>query len=237
MKNVDESRSPALSKQSAQVQPLHALVDLAIFLSVMFLVREIKFDSLGFWGYSLFKSITTVGVATLLLYFRKQSWKDLGLLKPGSYKKMLVVAVIILLGTVVSIMIFEMFLRDILFTGTDSVSKSNSFSELEGNIPYFFSIIFFVWIESSLEELQDRGFSLSRFESLFTKIPLSTILAVLIQAAIFGFRHSYDFSPRSITTGLIGLVFGAVYVLTGRNIWPLIIAHIVLNTMSMVERI
>jgi membrane protease YdiL (CAAX protease family) len=88
-----------------------------------------------------------------------------------------------------------------------------------------------------LEELQDRGFSLNRFDSLFSKIPLSTVLAVLSQAAIFGFRHSYDFSPRSITTGLIGLVFGTVYVLTGRNLWPLIIAHIILNTMSMVDRL
>ncbi|MDN5204891.1 CPBP family intramembrane metalloprotease [Fulvivirgaceae bacterium BMA10] len=151
--------------------------------------------------------------------------------------KSLGVAVIVLVGTVISIMIFEIFLRDLLFTNTESVSGTERFSELKGNIPYFFSIIFFVWIESFLEELQDRGFSLNRFDSLFSKIPLSTVLAVLSQAAIFGFRHSYDFSPRSITTGLVGLVFGTVYVLTGRNLWPLIIAHIILNTMSMIDRL
>lgn len=203
----------------------------------MFLVREIKIDSLGFWGYSLFKSLTTVGIATLLLYYRKQSWKDLGLTKPDHYWKALGITAIILVGTVVSIMIFEIFLRDLLFTDTESVSKPERFSEIKGNLPYFFSIIFFVWIESFLEELQDRGFSLNRFNSLLGKIPLSTVLAVVIQAAIFGFRHSYDFSPRSITTGLIGLVFGIVYVLTGRNLWSLIIAHIILNTMSMVNRL
>lgn len=225
------------TKQTEQVKPLHALIDLTIFLSVMFLVREIKIDNLGFWGYSLFKSFTTVGVATLLLYYRKQSWKDLGLTKPDHYWKALGITAIILVGTVVSIMIFEIFLRDLLFTDTESVSKPERFSEIKGKLPYFFSIIFFVWIESFLEELQDRGFSLNRFNSLLGKIPLSTVLAVVIQAAIFGFRHSYDFSPRSITTGLIGLVFGIVYVLTGRNLWPLIVAHIILNTMSMVDRL
>lgn len=203
----------------------------------MFLVREIRIDSLGFWGYSLIKSFATVGVATLLLYYRKQTWKDLGLTKPDHYLKSLGIAVIILIGTVVSIMLFEMLLRDLLFPDISSDAESGSFSDLKGNIPYFFSIIVFVWIESFLEELQDRGFSLNRFDSLFNKIPLSTVLAVLSQAAIFGFRHSYDFSPRSITTGLIGLVFGTVYVLTGRNLWPLIIAHIILNTMSMVDRL
>lgn len=225
------------TRQAGQLKPLNALIDLAIFLLVMFLIREIRIDSLGFWGYSLFKSFATVGVATLLLYYRKQSWKNLGLTKPDNLLKALGLTAIILIGTVISIMIFEIFLRDLLFTRTDSTSESTAFSELKGNIPYFFSIIGFVWIESFLEELQDRGFSLNRFESLFRKIPLSTVLAVLSQAAIFGFRHSYDFSPRSMTTGLIGLVFGAVYVLTGRNLWPLIIAHIILNTMSMVDRI
>ena len=224
-----------LIRQTKPVKPLHAFIDLTIFLSVMFLVREIKIDSLGFWGFALFKSFVTVGVASLLLYYRKQSWKDLGLTKPDSILRALGVTAIILLGTVMSIMIFEMFFRDLLFSNTDTTSESSAFSDLEGNFPYLFSIVIFVWIESFLEELQDRGFSLNRFDSLFSKIPFSTVLAVLSQAAIFGFRHSYDFSPRSMTTGLIGLVLGTVYVLTGRNLWPLIIAHILLNTLSMVD--
>lgn len=220
-----------------QPKPLAALVDLIIFLSIMFLVRTVHFDSLGFWGNALFKTISTVGVATLLLYYRKQSWRDLGLKAPNNYLKMLVIVAVILIGTVASIMIFEIFFRD-LFPASEASTESNSvFSQLKDNVPYFFSIIIFVWIESMLEELQDRGFSLNRFESLIAKAPISTILAVLFQAAIFGFRHSYDFSPRSITTGLIGLVFGVVYVLSGRNLWPLIIAHIILNTMSMVDRL
>jgi membrane protease YdiL (CAAX protease family) len=201
----------------------------------MFLVREIEIEGLGFWGFALFKSFVTVGVATGLLYYRKQSWKDLGLKKPKNLLKTLGVAGIILLGTVVSIMIFEAFVRDLIFTSTEATHESSVFSDPEESGAYFISILFFVWIESFLEELQDRGFSLNRFQSLFSKLPLSAVLAVLMQAAIFGFRHSYDLSPRSVTTGLIGLVFGTVYVLTGRNLWPLILAHIILNTMSMID--
>ncbi len=219
------------------IQPLQALADLFLFLSAMMVVRLVHFESLGFWGNGMFRSITVVAVATALLYYRKQSWKTLGLVKPEKWLKTLAVAAAILIGTVASIMVFEIFFREMLF-GPEEVGGSGSrFSELKDNYPYFFSIIGVVWVESFLEELQDRGFSLNRFESLFAKVPLATILAVLIQAAIFGFRHSYDFSPRSVTTGLIGLVFGAVYVLSGRNLWPLIMAHIFLNTMSMLERV
>ena len=224
--------------QRPQEKPLNALVDLVVFLSVMFLVRTIDIESIGFWGNTSFNSVATIAVATILLYYRKQTWRDLGLTKPDKYLRMLGIVAITLVGTVITIMFFEIFIRDLFTTNTEAASGSDTrFSEMEGNISFFFSIIFFVWIESFLEELQDRGFSLNRFESLFSKVPLATVLAVIFQAAIFGFRHSYDLSPRSITTGLIGLVFGIVYVLSGRNLWPLIIAHIILNSMSMIERL
>jgi membrane protease YdiL (CAAX protease family) len=65
----------------------------------------------------------------------------------------------------------------------------------------------------------------------------ATIFAVIAQAAIFGFRHSHDLSERSITVGLIGLAMGVGYVVFGRNLWPLIVAHGVLNTLSMLDRV
>ena len=240
--NEDSTTHFSATKSSDQIKstvsPWNALVDLSIFLSVMFLVRAIQIESIGFWGNTLFNSAATVGAATVLLYYRKQSWKDIGLTKPDKYLKMLGIVAITLVGTVVSIMLFEIFIRDLFTTTAETTSGSDTrFQEMEGNISYFFSIIFFVWIESFLEELQDRGFSLNRFESIFSKVSFSTVLAVLFQAAIFGFRHSYDLSPRSLTTGIIGLVFGTIYVLTGRNLWPLIIAHIILNSMSMIERL
>ncbi|RTZ91269.1 MAG: CPBP family intramembrane metalloprotease, partial [Planctomycetota bacterium] len=115
-----------------------------------------------------------------------------------------------------------------------SVSR---FGDLEGNWVLLFSILPFIWLESFLEELLDRGFLLNWFERLFSKTSMATILAVIFQAVIFGFRHSYDLSERSITVGLIGLVMGIAYVAFGRKLWPLILAHCILNTMSMLERV
>ena len=74
-------------------------------------------------------------------------------------------------------------------------------------------------------------------ERMFSSTLLATVLAVIFQAMIFGFRHSNDFSERSITVGLIGLGMGVGYVLFGRNLWPLILAHCVLNTVSMLDRV
>lgn len=74
-------------------------------------------------------------------------------------------------------------------------------------------------------------------EKMFSMTSFATVIAVLLQAAIFGFRHSNDISERSITVGIIGLIMGIAYVKFGRNLWPLIIAHCLLNTISMFGRV
>ncbi|MCK5638615.1 MAG: CPBP family intramembrane metalloprotease, partial [Flavobacteriaceae bacterium] len=45
------------------------------------------------------------------------------------------------------------------------------------------------------------------------------------------------FSERSITVAIIGLIMGIAYVKFGRNLWPLIIAHCILNAGSMIGRV
>ena len=222
------------SKDSSTINPTHAAVDLVIFVTVMFSIRQIHFESIGFWGNALLNSTVTVGVATILLYFRGQSWTSLGLIRPVNYLKMIGVAVAAVMGTVMSIMVFEGFIREAMF-GPSSTSNGGVNFDLDGSLYIFLSTLFLVWIESFLEELQDRGFSLNRIESLLSKLPIAALIAVVFQATIFGFRHSLDFSPRSVTTGLIGFIFGLVYIMTGRNLWPLIIAHIALNTISVID--
>jgi membrane protease YdiL (CAAX protease family) len=72
-----------------------------------------------------------------------------------------------------------------------------------------------VLLESMLEELLDSGFLINWFERLFSMTSFATFIAVVLQAAIFGFRHSNNFSERSITVGIIGLIMGIAYVKFG----------------------
>lgn len=216
------------------------LIDLVIYIAVMFLVREIYIPNIGFIANGLFWSFTTLVVASWRMRARGVSWYELGLRKPKSIKKTLMVTGFILLFIPVSIMIFQIIKDQIpFFLEPDTSEKSavSKFGNLKGNWSLFFLIIPFILIESMLEELLDRGFLMNWLERLVSKSNFATIFAVIAQAAIFGFRHSNDFSERSITVGLIGLVMGIGYVAFGRNLWPLIIAHCLLNTMSMVERV
>ncbi|MBE9489894.1 MAG: CPBP family intramembrane metalloprotease [Bacteroidetes bacterium] len=70
------------------------------------------------------------------------------------------------------------------------------------------------------------------FKDFFRHNPCCVITSSNIR-----FRHSNDLSERSITVAIIGLVMGIAYMAFGRNLWPLIIAHCILNSMSMVDRV
>jgi hypothetical protein len=225
------------------IKPTHYkwfLFDVLMYLSVMFLIREVYFPQVGFIVNGLFWSFTTLIIAMWRMKVRRISWKDLGLRKPESIKKTLLVTLGILIAIPISIMLFEA-IKDYLPLSIEpknySESSASKFGELKGNWLLFFTIIPAVLVESMLEELLDRGFLIHWFEKLFSKTTAATLLAVVLQALIFGFRHSYDLSERSIRVGLIGLIMGIAYVKFGRNLWPLIIAHCVLNTMSMIDRV
>ena len=216
------------------------LFDLIIYISIMFLVREINIPKVGFIVNGLFWSFTTLVVATWRMRVRGVTWKDLGLSKPKNFGKTLGVSAIILAAIMISLISFEIIKDHLPFSlapDTSSESAVSKFGDLKGNWLLFFSIIPMVLIESFLEELLDRGFLINWFERLFSKTSFATVIAVLLQAMIFGFRHSYDLSERSITVGIIGLIMGIAYVKFGRNLWPLIIAHCILNTLSMLDRV
>ncbi|SFS36846.1 CAAX protease self-immunity [Zhouia amylolytica] len=219
---------------------LGVLFDLIIYISIMFLIREVYLPKVGFIANGLFWSLTTLIIASWRMKIRGVTWKDLGLIKPKSMWRTLGVSVIIFVSVMIAVILFELLKDQLPFSlasDTSSESSVSKFGDLKGNWIQFFIIIPFVWLESMLEELLDRGFLMNWIEKLFSSTSFATIIAVLLQAIIFGFRHSNDFSERSITVGLIGLVMGIAYVKFGRNLWPLIIAHCILNSMSMIDRV
>lgn len=226
-----------------QISLKASFIDLVIYISILFLAREIYIESFGLIASVLIGSFIALGVATWRMKTRQISWANLGLTKPKSWKRTIVIAILIIGTSVLSIILIEI-LKEIfpnLFSW-ESVNhnrkhKGPRFGNLKGNYLLFFSIIFFIWVESALEELIDRGFLMNWLERFFSKTPIPTFLAITVQAALFGYRHSYDLSERSITVGILGFIMGLAYMYFGRNLWALIIAHCVLNSFSMLDRV
>ena len=225
---------------SEQINHKGFLFDIILYLSVMFLVREVYISQLPFIANGLIWSLSTLIIALWRMKVRNITWQDLGLRKPENLLKTLLTTIGILMAIPILIIVFQQIQNVLPFSlspDTSSQDAVTKFGDLKGNWVHFFTIIPFILIQSALEELLDRGFLINWFERLFSNTSFATAIAVILQAIIFGFRHSYDISERSITVGIIGLIMGIAYVKFGRNLWPLIIAHCILNTMSMLGKV
>jgi membrane protease YdiL (CAAX protease family) len=75
------------------------------------------------------------------------------------------------------------------------------------------------------EEILYRGFLIERLRRLFGGRSVSAIFAVLVQALIFGSVHFQWGLGGIFVTSIMGAVWGFAYLLCGRNLWIVIIAH------------
>ena len=75
------------------------------------------------------------------------------------------------------------------------------------------------------EEIVYRGFLIRQFESLFGGGRAAAALAVLSQALIFGLVHFQWGLGGVVMTTIMGLIWGAAFLLCRRNLWVVIMAH------------
>jgi hypothetical protein len=71
-------------------------------------------------------------------------------------------------------------------------------------------------------------------DALGKRTRVAWAISLVGSAVIFGLIHSFQGPIGMIRTGAIGLVFGLCYLAVGRNLWPLVIAHALIDTLDFV---
>ncbi|MDH5798947.1 MAG: CPBP family intramembrane metalloprotease [Paracoccaceae bacterium] len=107
----------------------------------------------------------------------------------------------------------------------------------EGNLPLLLMALPGVYVASSLgEELVYRGFLFTRLDALFgSNGRASMIGAFVTSAALFGVAHYKWGMVGVIQMTLVGGALGLCFLIFRRNLWPLVLAHIVLDTLLFVQ--
>jgi membrane protease YdiL (CAAX protease family) len=110
------------------------------------------------------------------------------------------------------------------------------FSFMKGNLPNLILNLVAVWITAGfLEELGWRGYLMNRLVDLQgNTTKLAWVISVVGSAIIFGLGHTYQGLGGVIKVITLGLLFGVAFLTVRRNLWPLIIAHALLDTLSFV---
>ena len=110
------------------------------------------------------------------------------------------------------------------------------FEVLRDNLPTLIINLVAMWFTAGfVEEFLWRGYLMTRMVDLFGKQKkLAWVIALIGSAIIFGVAHSYQGLAGVVKTGAVGLLFGIAFLTLRRNLWPLIIAHALIDTMDFV---
>lgn len=196
--------------------------------------------SLVFWRYAGPVSLLlTLGLLTPYLRWRGMKWSQMGLVPlPGLKAKLWVLpqagmtlvafAIVVALTTLAGPALGLTFMRDV------STGVEGRWGEVAGNLPHYLLWLAIVWTAAAFgEEMFFRGYLITRLQGVFRSGWLGPVGAVAIPALIFGYGHLYYQGWRgAVVTGGIGLAFGTMFVLFKRNLWPLVLLHGAIDTLT-----
>ena len=165
---------------------------------------------------------------------RGSTWSDFGLARPKSWGRTILMGIGVTLGIIVSFTLLTSLIQLVFPIPEQDLSR---FSFMHGNLPNLILNVVAIWFTAGfLEELVWRGYLMNRLVDLQGKeTKLAWVISLVGSAIIFGLGHTYQGLGGVIRITAFGLLFGAAFLTTRRNLWPVIIAHGVLNTIDFVQ--
>tara|TARA_R110002124_G_scaffold234173_2_gene399558 strand:+ start:4345 stop:5055 length:711 start_codon:yes stop_codon:yes gene_type:complete len=105
--------------------------------------------------------------------------------------------------------------------------------DVRGNLPVYLLWVTLSWVSGGFaEEMFFRGVLITWAARVFGGKGAALVLAVLFAGFVFGYGHFYYQGLRGwVSTGMIGVALGVLYLVYKRNLWPLIIAHGLVDTL------
>lgn len=165
----------------------------------------------------------------LILWLMRGKWSDLGFRRPESWGKTIAigVSVAVVSQAIVPLILLPLFKQ--MGIGTPDYS---SFDAVKGNVGALILMLTISWTTAGFgEEILNRGFFMEQFAKLFGG-KLGWTLSLILVSVIFGLGHAYQGPIGMLLTTYSGLVYGLLYILSGRNLWYTIIAHGTADTIA-----
>lgn len=170
-------------------------------------------------------------IIAITLWLRSNNLNALGYSLPTNW------GTTILLGFVYG---FAIYLLSTLFIDplseklTKTTHNHSAFNNIKGNWKAYLQLLVIVWIfVATIEEGLYRGFLMTEISKIVGAHFVATILNVTFTSLVFGFSHGYQNRCGILSTGLIGALFGCIFVLSNFNVWVAIFAHGFLDTISL----
>ena len=189
----------------------------------------LKGGGLTYLGLAL--SLALLWIASKL---RGAGWSDYGLARPRSWIRTVLMA----LGVALAVLGAVTLAINPLIQALPGLAPRDmsSFGLLAGNLSNLIINVLAMWFTAAfVEELLWRGYLFDRLVALLGRQTWHAwAIALAGSAVVFGLIHAYQGPAGVLKVGAIGLVLGLCYLAVGRALWPLILAHALIDTLDFV---
>jgi membrane protease YdiL (CAAX protease family) len=115
-----------------------------------------------------------------------------------------------------------------------AVSPAGS-EAITGNIRTALLWLLLVWTFAAFgEEVAYRGYLLTRAAEIGRRSTAAYWVGIVFVSILFGYGHYYKGPSGIVDSAVAGLILGAAFMLSGRNLWTCILAHGIIDTVGVV---
>ncbi len=169
-----------------------------------------------------------LGLASVRL--RDGGWSALGFRRPASWRRIVLIA---LVAAALRIALGDLLIEPLTSTFWPPIKAPADAAEIPGNIKAALIGLLIVWTFAAFgEEIGYRGYLLTRAADLGRRSTAAYWLGVVLVSVLFGYGHYYKGPAGIVDSGVAGLILGAAYMLSGRNLWTCILAHGFIDTVA-----
>jgi membrane protease YdiL (CAAX protease family) len=164
-------------------------------------------------------ALTTIAV----VHRRGGSWRDLGFRRPARWSTVPLWVFGILVAFVAGQALAPRLLSLFIEIPEPDFSR---YDALVGNLPAALAMALLLPLTAAIpEEIIYRGFLIGRLEAIIGDRSAAPVLAVAVQSLIFALIHFAWGIGGVLLAGVMGAIWGTAYVVCGRNLWIVIMAH------------
>lgn len=187
-------------------------------------------------GHNVFRVVPNevpILVALGLISFRVRGggWSALPFRRPESWRRVVFVALAaaalrIVLGGLVESLAAQIWPPIVAPEGATAIA---------GSLPVALKWLGIVWTWAAFgEEFGYRGYLLARAADLGRGTAAAYLVGTVVVAVLFGFGHFYKGPAGIVDSTVSGLVLGAAFLVSGRNLWACVLAHGFIDTFGLV---
>ncbi|MDX1478043.1 MAG: type II CAAX endopeptidase family protein [Saprospiraceae bacterium] len=205
------------------------LIGLGIALTIPFNLWIYPAWGLPVPGPAPVRTVILVVVATLFLGRLGKRWADFGLRWEGRLTRLVLLALLFL---VLKLLLQNgvSWLRDAMDVPPVNYAF---FQHIEGNTLALVLWVLVAWVAGGFaEEMLLRGYAMHRIAGVLGGHHKAWMIALVLQAVIFGLAHAYVGFGGVIFGFVSALFYGAIVLVCKKSLWPAILVHGLWDTLG-----